>query len=69
MTNKYLIKHHKRIIHKKQLPFLQSLNKIIPAQFCQNINFNSKKMNVFFKENMEIKIPPDKFPSDLDQFL
>ena len=67
VENKFLIKEHKKIIHQNKLLFLNSLNKIPAAQFCKNIHFNSRKMNVLFKENIEIAIPPDE--SDLEEFL
>ena len=49
VENKFLIKEHKKIIHQNKLLFLNSLNKIPAAQFCKNIHFNSRKMNVLFK--------------------
>ena len=68
IENKFLIKEHKTIIHKKQKPFLKSLNAISAAQFCKNIHFNYKKMNILSKESMNLEISSDNF-SDLDIFL
>ena len=68
IENKFLIKEHKAIIHKKQIPFLKSLNAISAAQFCKNIHFNYKKMNILSKESMNFEIPSENF-SDLDIFL
>ena len=62
-----MIKEHKRILHKNKLPFLNSLNKIPAAQFCKNIHFNSNKMNVLFKENMEIAFKSEEI-SDLEEY-
>ena len=67
IANKFLIKEHKRIIHNKKLPFLNSLSKIPAAQFCKNIHFNSNKMNVLFKENMEIAFKSEEI-SDLEEY-
>ena len=68
IENKFLIKEHKAIIHQKQKPFLKSLNAISAAQFCKNIHFNYKKMNILSKESMNFEIPSENF-SDLDIFL
>ena len=68
IENKFLIKEHKKILHLKQSNFLKSLTAIPAAQFCENIHFNSFKMNILSKESLNIEIPPDVF-SDLDIFL
>ena len=68
IENKFLIKEHKAIIHQKRKPFLKSLNAISAAQFCKNIHFNYKKMNILSKESMNLEIPSENF-SDLDIFL
>ena len=60
IQDKFLIKEHKKIIQRKKEAFLKSLNIIPAAQFCKNINFNTNKMNVLFKENININIPSNK---------
>ena len=57
ITNKYLIKEHKKILHKNKIDFLNNLSKIAAAQFCKKNYFNCNKMFVFCKENMDINIP------------
>ena len=68
IINKFLIKEHKKIIKQKQIMFVNCFKKIAAAQFCKNNHFNWNKMNVLFKENIDINIPPDVFP-DLNELL
>ena len=69
IINKYLIKEHKKILRENKYDFVNNLKKTSAIQFCKNNNFNCNKMNVFFKENMEIKITSVKSSdSDSDNF-
>ena len=66
IINKYLIKEHKKILREKKNDFVNNIKKTAAIQFCKNNNFNCNKMNVFFKENMQINIKSSN--SDFDFF-
>lgn len=69
ITNKYLIKEHKKIFHKNKYDFLNNLVKITAAQFCKKNNFNCNKMLVFCKGNLDINISSSKEEDSSSSFF